>query len=141
MNDARFLELIDAYSSDAIEAFSTSAIRDILLQLTIAFLISTMVNNYVRAFITISIFLLNLCVSDNIEDLYDFDNGAWVICRKMIEGVNGNFGVGYTFTVTYELLNIGTQKASNIKIQDSWDTEFFKPYTKIVTLIQSMSLS
>jgi len=71
--------------------------------------------------------LAHLCTSDNIEDLYDFDIGAWVLCRKVINGVNGNFGVGYKFSVTYELTNVGTQNANQIKIEDSWDPQYFKP--------------
>ena len=83
----------------------------------------------------IVILLCQLSLSDNIEDLYDFDIGAWILCRKIIEGVNGNFGVGYRFTVKYQLTNVGTQIANNIKIQDSWDTQYFKsPDNKVKTI-------
>ncbi|ETO19990.1 hypothetical protein RFI_17230, partial [Reticulomyxa filosa] len=45
---------------------------------------------------------------------YFLDDNPWVICRKIIEGTNGYFGVGYNFTVMYELTNIGTSEAKNL---------------------------
>ena len=94
-----------------------------------------------RAYILLCMILLQLCLSDNLEEFFDFDSGAWILCRKLIDGVNGNFGVGYRFTVTYELINVGTQKAHNIKIEDSWDTQYFKPYYTQVMYNLLLSIS
>eukprot|EP01083_Nonionella_stella_P011449 32536_1 len=80
-----------------------------------------------------SFFLGLLCLhcimSDPFEEDFFFDDfGAWILCRKVVEGRGGNFGLGYSFTVKYELTNIGTQTAHNIKIEDTWDWSYVKRY-------------
>ena len=88
------------------------------------------------SFLALLVFFVHGCISDEIEEDFFFDDlGAWILCRKIVDGVNGNFGVGYDFTVTYELTNIGTQKAHNIKIEDNWDWEFVQRSRDSVELL------
>eukprot|EP01084_Bolivina_argentea_P056615 103572_1 len=76
------------------------------------------------------IVLIKWCIGDNIieEEFFFDDFGAWILCRKIVDGVNGNFGLGYNFKVKYELTNIGTQAANNIKIEDTWDWKYVERY-------------
>ena len=73
--------------------------------------------------------ILLKCICNGVEDEFFFDDfGAWILFRKIVDGVNGNFGVGYNFTVKYELTNIGTQNAHNIKIKDIWDWKYVQRF-------------
>ena len=62
----------------------------------------------------------------------------WLVFRKDVRGTRGQFGVGYNFTIAYEIENIGTAPATHVSIQDEWDMKVFQRFDGQVSFSNSL---
>ena len=71
--------------------------------------------------------------SDIDVDEFFQNDGAWLLFRKLVSGVSNNF------TVTYQLQNIGSSHANNLKIDDLWDWNSFQRFGEQVMKYMAIS--